>query len=284
MSALAKVFVIFVFILSLVFFGTSATLFKIRLDWKQAFKNLEADYSKSLDTLGKRINVLKDDSDKKAIEINRLKARQDELALENKKLQEDILTEKKNVKDAMVTADKANTLNETLTSTVKATAESLTAKETELAKQKTERESAVADAAQAREQRDSIRLTLEQTQRELHVSRTEYQQLVDKYDTDRLLLARYEEIYGTLPGKPAPPIDGLVNAVDAGEKLVVLSVGRDDKVEAGYTFTVYRGDEYVGKVQVIKVYPNLAGARIIAMKDGLEIQRGDKASTRLGMN
>ena len=33
------------------------------------------------------------------------------------------------------------------------------------------------------------------------------------------------------------------------------------------------------KVKVIKVFPDLAGARILWTKEGREIQRGDKAST-----
>jgi len=79
----------------------------------------------------------------------------------------------------------------------------------------------------------------------------------------------------------APPIHAKVNAVDPKEKLVVLSAGKDQKVENGYEFLVYRGGQFVGKVQVIKVYPDLSGARILFAKDGMEIEQGDSATTSL---
>ena len=78
-----------------------------------------------------------------------------------------------------------------------------------------------------------------------------------------------------------PPIEARVVAVDAGEKLVVLSVGRDQKVEKGFRFTVYRGSSFVGKVEVFEVYPDLSGARILFTKEGSMVEQGDSASTAL---
>jgi len=79
----------------------------------------------------------------------------------------------------------------------------------------------------------------------------------------------------------APPIDAVIQAVKNEDKLVVLSVGKDQKVQEGYQFTVYRGDKFVGKVQVIKVYDDLAGARVLYTQDGEAIQVGDQAATQL---
>ena len=70
-----------------------------------------------------------------------------------------------------------------------------------------------------------------------------------------------------------------VNAIDSSEGLVVLAAGRDDGVEVGYEFTVARGDTFVGKVKVIRVYPNLSGAKVLWVREGLPIQRGDTATT-----
>lgn len=79
------------------------------------------------------------------------------------------------------------------------------------------------------------------------------------------------------------PIDAVVQAVGKSEdKIVVLSVGRSDKVREGFEFTVLRDDRFVGKVKVIKVYDELCGARILFTKDGETIRQGDKATALLG--
>ena len=79
----------------------------------------------------------------------------------------------------------------------------------------------------------------------------------------------------------APPIDAVVQAVEASRGLVVLSVGSDQKVHEGYQFIIYRGDKFLGKAQVIKVYADLCGARILYTQMGESIQAGDQAATQL---
>jgi len=82
-------------------------------------------------------------------------------------------------------------------------------------------------------------------------------------------------------GLSAPRIDAVVKAVSHKDKIVLLSVGKDQKVEEGLEFTVYRGPEFIGKVRVIRVYPDLAGAEVIYTKEKAEMQAGDRASTSL---
>jgi len=77
-----------------------------------------------------------------------------------------------------------------------------------------------------------------------------------------------------------PPIDAVVQAVRSEERLVVLSVGTDQKVREGFQFTIYRRKKFVGKVQVIKVYEDVAGGRILFTQRGESIQVGDQATTQ----
>ena len=94
-------------------------------------------------------------------------------------------------------------------------------------------------------------------------------------------LERYEVMFeklaarGIEPGWSQPTIDGIVEAVNQEDRLVVLSVGKEQKVQPGFHFAVNRGGEYIGKVQVIEVYDDLSGARIIYLKDSNKIQVGD---------
>jgi hypothetical protein len=79
-----------------------------------------------------------------------------------------------------------------------------------------------------------------------------------------------------------PAIDGVVvTAESAGDAPILLSVGRDDGVELGYGFSVYRGSKFVGRVVVEHVGSDAAACRVLFLSKGQTIQPGDAAATRL---
>jgi hypothetical protein len=81
-----------------------------------------------------------------------------------------------------------------------------------------------------------------------------------------------------------PPISRLetrVSAVDSGAHLVLLSCGSKCAVRKGYTFSVYRGAEFVGKVVVEKVQDETSGCRVLFTKEGWAIEPGDLAARLL---
>ena len=73
-------------------------------------------------------------------------------------------------------------------------------------------------------------------------------------------------------------IEAVVKAVDSGERLVVLSAGKDQGVVNGDEFVVFRGGALVCTVKVIKVFPDLCGAEMLDTTSGRETQAGDKAA------
>jgi chromosome segregation ATPase len=282
MSKLSKVFVVFVFVLSVAFFGTSATLFKTRQDWKSAYLSIKKDMQEQLNSLKQRNDELGKTNDAQHNTITEIKSREDQLAKELKQKVEDLNEEKKKVQVATLNQSKANSTSEQLAKTVEADKASQQLLQEALTKTKSDLDTALATTLEANKRSDSMRLDLAKVQGDLHGSRTELKNLSEDYETVKLMLDALRAKHpNENPLLNAPPIDALVNAVDAKEKLVVLSAGKDQKVESGYEFTVYRGDEFIGKVQVIKVYPDLAGARILYTKEGTEIQPGDNASTKL---
>ncbi|MBF0245851.1 MAG: hypothetical protein HQL31_11390, partial [Planctomycetes bacterium] len=84
-------------------------------------------------------------------------------------------------------------------------------------------------------------------------------------------------------GEPDVPIHGKVMSVRPDVNVVLLSVGMKDSVKEGFRFTIYRGGEYIGKVQVESVYPQMASAKILVDMNakGKSIREGDNASTRV---
>ena len=97
-----------------------------------------------------------------------------------------------------------------------------------------------------------------------------------------MLQARGIDIGTTVIQVDVPSIPSRVLAVDKDVNLVMLSVGRNDGVKKGYQFSIYRGDKYVGKVRVEKVYDDMcAGVILPQYKSDLNIQEGDDANTKL---
>jgi len=284
MSALAKVFVVFVFILSVAFFGASATLFQTRHDWKVAYNTVYSQTEEKFKEVDAKIRSLTSQVDEKEKAIYELRTKDSELAQNNSKLIKDLNDEKKRTESLMIENNNAKLLNETLGKNLEVMTKANENLQKSLDKVKTDLDGALTNAEAAVQARDSMRLDLEKSQQELHRLRTEMKELTDKFESAGLQLASYRQRY---PNDPIPgieqPVEGLVTAVDDEEKLVVLSVGKDDKVEPGYTFTISRGNKFVGKVQIMKVFPNLSGAKILFTKDGEAIAKGDKAQTDSAM-
>jgi peptidoglycan hydrolase CwlO-like protein len=73
-------------------------------------------------------------------------------------------------------------------------------------------------------------------------------------------------------------------AKDGKQDFIMLSIGKEEGVEEGMEFIVYRDNKYVCKVRVEKVMNDMAPARVIPSSwntNGLTIQQGDIAANRL---
>lgn len=102
---------------------------------------------------------------------------------------------------------------------------------------------------------------------------------------------RWEKIiqqYGSIPGvddsqdAAQPAITAQVLAVRADVGLVMISAGSLQGVKPGFRFVISRGSEYIGKVQIDTVYPDMCSAKILPdfnNKNGLNIEIHDVAKT-----
>jgi hypothetical protein len=88
------------------------------------------------------------------------------------------------------------------------------------------------------------------------------------------------------PNSP-PRVQGQVLAsMESG--YIEISIGRDDGLEKGHLLDVYREGptpettKYLGKIQIVRVEPDKAVARILPEYQKGKIQRGDRVATRLG--
>ncbi len=288
MSLLAKIFVVVVTVLSLVFLGVQGTLFYHQTDWREAYTRLQsrmqlmaqekqaeadalkariADLEKTRERLeGERsaVQAVAKAADEalqnKAAELNRLQSQYAQLETAHKQI-------------AGTIEEKDRTLRD-LTTRIRDLEESLKTAQSD-------KELAEAQVARL----TSIKTTLE---KDLAEVRKDYTTTKQKLLDSELVLEELRRI--GLPietlvinHKPVPPINGKVAGVrtDVQPALVLLTVGQDEGVERGFTFTVYRGNEFIGKVLVEKVMADSAGCRVLFTAAGKQIKPGDDVATRL---
>jgi len=75
------------------------------------------------------------------------------------------------------------------------------------------------------------------------------------------------------------PVFGKVTAVSPSK--VELSIGTDDGVRIGQELDIYRGEKYVGRIRVIEAKPDNAVASILTDYQQYPIQRGDNVDSQL---
>ena len=87
------------------------------------------------------------------------------------------------------------------------------------------------------------------------------------------------DIHTPLDGLP-PRVDGYVTAV-SDKNLIEISIGSDDGLRKHHFMEVYRKNSYVGRVEIVKVEPDRAVAKIIPeFRRGI-IKKGDRVATKL---
>ena len=278
MSALAKVFVVFIFVLSVVFFGTSASLYLTRTDWKEQYDESQAKTQEALEKLEKHNESLTKHIAKGDNALVKVRGNERKLSSDlNKSLQDlqakiDELTQTRSEKSTAMQQSAAALAAQA------ATESRATNLQEQLTAAHAAREAAINAQKNADKRMFAQKRELAQVQQELSVAKMEFEKLNSDYEALELLAQAYKKRYPDGPGAAAPTIDARIEDVDEDLGLVVLSVGKNDDVQEGYEFTVYRDDQFVAKVQVTRVYDSLSGARILLPEDA-SIRKGDRATT-----
>jgi hypothetical protein len=287
MSLLAKIFVVMQTVLVMVFLGMTATLYQHRRDWRTSYQKLKTRYTTAVGRAQKEISALrtyaiaKDEFIRsKEIEVRQLKGLLDaeisrsqsseqrfkEKVQEFNSLQQNFASLSQRLDDAM-------RLNSGLQERKKEL-------EQDLDVNISRRESAEGQVARLSTINGNLETDLQDLRKEFADTRRALR--------DKELLISMAEGAGVnfellVPGPPVPAIDGTVVAVkdDVSPPLVLLSVGSDDKVERGFHFSIYRGNQFVGKVVVERVLRDTCGCRVLFTAEGAKITANDSAATRL---
>lgn len=128
---------------------------------------------------------------------------------------------------------------------------------------------------------ERVREVLDETRAQLQAERARSADLAQENERLRAELARAREEPGPGPAPEAGPIDGAVSAVDGEAGLVMIDRGRAHGVTRGTVLTVFRGDEFIGRVLVEQVFPDASSARIDRAITTKTIQAGDLVTSRI---
>jgi cbb3-type cytochrome oxidase subunit 3 len=281
MSGLAKAFVVINLVLTLFFLGAVATLYQTNKNWK-------AEAEKGAVALVELKDLAKERTERDAGRI---------LALEENGTRKDneitlLTTQNQNLENAngTLTTEKTNLSSQlnVLTQQISQKDQHIQEKDAALANKDQEIARLIEEKSAAdQEKTEAIRiaqrrsLDLQQQVDAAEALAVDLNKTRKDLEDKTLLLAQIEKTVGSIgiSSQIAPKINGVVVAVQEG--IVILSVGRDDQVKAGYEFTVYEGSRFVGKVKVETLLDDLSGARILFTEPGMSIQAGQQATTQI---
>lgn len=294
MSTTVKVFIVLNLLLALAFMFVQMTLYATRENWKRrwneettffALENKVLAQKAADESYAKIVSqaLVTSQSSQMTDLGNTIKKQSLELAEKDKALQALSLTNSKN--DEVINALREDT--RTLATTLQLTRDSNNEK-THIA-QVARAVAFQLNVKLAEVEDDYNNATTGLTQREEEL--TKAKKVISQMGAQlSIVKERYPKIYNEVADEKqsASFLNGVVAAVrlnpQGQQDLVMLTIGKGDKVEEGVEFIIYRGNTYIAKVRAVKLLNDMVACQVIAesWNDAkLQIQQGDLASNRL---
>jgi len=283
MSVIAKILIVLNLLLAVVFLGASATFLGQQESWKKKHDDLAAqkkleidDLTAQRDAATQRAREQEGVAGQKQAEVQELQATLAAKEADYQQITERFGTLTGQYERLSQTYKDAVAQNEDLTKRLN---DAINDKDTAL----TEKRAAIDAQNAAVTERKRLEGEVENLQGQVAELNKRLVAMGEELESTKILVEAYQSQVGSLPDLMNPPtIRARVTAVDADLNIVMISVGSDDGVKKGYAFTVYRGDQYIGKVIIDKVEKDYASgySKKELEADGQTIQVGDDATTR----
>ncbi len=285
MRPIGRIFIVLNLVLAVLFLGWSGTHLATAQDFKKKADDLETKYNTDIAAKDDEISTLRGDKSKVENSLSTTRIEKEGLVDKNTLLEQNFASEKSENASLRSSVDGINgqlgqyataienlrSQNEQLTSERAAADEARHTAENE-------KQDALKDAAEAREELTAANKQIAQLETDLTSATKELGNLQTQLD---VVVAQS----GVDPKSilSMPVIDGAVLNVnyDLAPGLVAINKGADDGVQRGFTFDIYRGGQYKGQVKVENVQSNMATCVITKTWEGRTIAQGDSASTRI---
>jgi SMC interacting uncharacterized protein involved in chromosome segregation len=281
MSVIAKILIVLNLVLAVVFLGASATFLGQQESWKKKHDDIKTASEAEIADL----KAQRDGANRTARDQETLASQRQEQIAEVQGILQAKESEYTQITERYSTLlGQYERLSQTYKDAI-ALNDSLTQQKNALINEKdaalTEKRNAIEEMNAAVTERKRVEGELESAQMDKSELAKRMTELADQHESQTVLLEAYVEKFGSLADVMNPPtIKARVTAVDNNLNIVMLSVGRDDGVKKGFAFTVYRGNEYIGKVIIDKVEADYASGYSVKELEQGAVQVGDSATTR----
>lgn len=279
MNLLGKIFVVLITVLSLVFMTLALAVYATHKNWKEEAEKLNSQLSTANTQLQQKVedynrleSQARAEKEFATQQLSKLDTERENLVQRNSVIQSELdqLRSERRDATAAVAATQAN--NQRL-------ADEVTGLRQDIRTNEQARDVAFATTLKATEDLHQTKGVLDNT-----VERN--RQLTEQVSG----MTSVMDAKGIDPNTPAdavtPTVDGLVSRVKqvAGAQLVEVTIGADDGLKQGNTVEVYRGDRYLGRLDILKTSPDRAVGRVDRRFQQGAIQEGDRVATRLRVN
>jgi len=288
-NTLSKVFVIVNLVFAVAFCFMTLTLYSKRVDFKDKWEKERIAHGQTKEDKDRKIDSLTTENKTLNESLNGAKRNVKELAEKNAELNSDLqqrgeeLFDVKSHRDLLIERGKAKDEElqrrhdqiDRMHKIVLKQQQALEVAKANLRNAQNQRIEMENELNNSRQQLVAVQKEKARLEKDLHHNSWIIQTLMDHGVPVR------EIVWSGEPTGPVSPISGKVLAVRPEVNLVMLSVGSDDGVKKGFRFTVYRGEDYVGKIEVEKVFSDMSSARILTDWTRKPIKENDDASTRV---
>lgn len=294
MSNAVKIFILvnLVFSLGLAFFTMSN--YATRENWKRRWDQDTREFKKELDSSNQALANASKDKVRAQTDLADRERIITDLQASVKKQEDQITLKEQEIQNLRADLKKGETNYASLNENYLGQAKSL-----ELVRSRNAELTHIAQVARAVAFNLNVKLSeveddLNNAQSELTQRAQEIDVLTKDNNRNKAMLAllqkRNPQVYNELVDQKASTkfLQGVVAAVrdgaDSQQDLVMLTIGKNDKVEEGLEFIVYRGNEYIVKVRAERVMNDMVSCRVIRDSwntKSLKVQQGDQATNRL---
>jgi len=282
MNLVGKIFIVLILIASTVFMTMGIMVYSTQHNWYEAItgkggpgqtpgykaqlQDARAEDQRLKDEISKYDTALAVEKQTHFAALAKLETERDQLQKSNEKFQSDIDKQSKDLADAATA--------------LKVAQDNLTALRTEETGLRDDiRQANKATDEQLKKATDSEnRLNIAMGQ--LNDLKQRNSQLALDVAKAKLLLSKVGmTIQDAANGEP-PTVHGRIEAIDNNNN-VEITLGTDDGLRQGNTLEIYRGDKYLGRMQLLEVQPHRAVGKVIKELQQDVIRSGDEVATRL---
>jgi chromosome segregation ATPase len=253
MNIFIKLLFVFIFVMSAVFLGLTATAFNHRQNYKTQFltkideiKEISTKDNKEIERLKSELNTAESKNAEKENEIKSLEQKLTEASTE-------LQSKQKHYADLQTENKTLNTEHDELSRNIDAESKRNEDLHREFENYRKRFQEAENDlnmlSAKLIENKDE----LVRNKKNLAALDNQYIELSRKYNQSQELLDYYKKLNIKEPVEVTKTIRAKIAAVSEKLNIVLITAGEDEGVKVGMEFTVYRENKFIAKVRVDKV-------------------------------